>query len=68
MLWDGETGPCRANEAGQVSKVNAASNKLKLVLLTAEHIKHLPGGWCLAMGKNVLSGEHTQLGVIGKET
>lgn len=68
MLWDGETGPCRANEAGQVSKVNAAPNKLDFVLVTAEHVKRLPGGLHLAMGKNALSGEHTQLSVVGKET
>lgn len=36
-------GSCRTNKADHISKENSAPNKLKLIAVTAENIKHLPG-------------------------
>lgn len=63
-----DQGPRRAAGADRVSKENAAPSKINLISETAENIKHLPGWWCLATGKNVLSGEYTWSSIIRKET
>lgn len=69
MRWGRqERGPRRANEADGASKESSAPNKLNLIPVTAEDIKHLPGRWCLATGKNVLSGEYSQSSIVRKET